>query len=105
MSKMSYSWKNHRHPIFITKINESWSLIEPPGWTIEFILFACDISTQSENGKKASLAKQDSFRSKPNFLDFSIAWFNASILILVPFQIQLIVCFYNCYTIDLYVLQ
>jgi hypothetical protein len=40
---------------------------------IEFIPFLNEISTQSENGKKASLARLEFAISNPNFLDFSIA--------------------------------
>ena len=42
------------------------------------------ISTQSGKGKKASLAITDPFKSKPKEVAFSIAWFNASTLLVCP---------------------
>jgi len=49
------------------------SLTDPPGCIIEFIPTVFAISTQSGNGKKASLAIQASERLKLNFFAFSIA--------------------------------
>ena len=60
------------------------SLIDPPGWIIDLIPFLWAISTQSGNGKKASLAIEAPLRSNPNFSAFSMAWFKASTLLVWP---------------------
>ena len=54
------------------------SLIEPPGWitAVTPALFA--ISTQSGNGKNASLAITAPVKSNSKEVAFSIAWRNAS---------------------------
>lgn len=57
---------------------DNWSLIDPPGWITASIPAFPAISTQSGNGKKASLAMTAPFKSKLKLLALLIACSRAS---------------------------
>src|SRR5690606_36851573 len=60
------------------------SLMDPPGWITAEIPALSAISTQSGNGKKASLAITAPFKSNLNDWALWMAWFKASTRLVCP---------------------